>query len=248
MNESKLAERATTMQLLPLSCSCLPSSGAPGQTLPLHRARRRHVTMTQSRDSSERGRERGGREQKRRRKKFSFFENGLCTEAAPTRSVFLFFAFFFKQRGKRALVFSILPLLIPFDIEAHRIDPLSTSHVAENLEKESLIEERTTKTMPRWPFVGSVTSDGRPRSTTETPSPSSPPSAQQLDASEPLNVHSWSDGETHIRVTNPEGFSVKVKEKRHLDTRIFFPSLASSSRPSLFYFSPPLKTFSLRSF
>ena len=34
---------------------------------------------------------------------------------------------------------------------------------------------------------------------------------EKLDADEPVDVHSWGDRETHIRVTNPEGFAVKVR-------------------------------------
>ena len=34
---------------------------------------------------------------------------------------------------------------------------------------------------------------------------------EKLDADEPVDVHSWGDKETHIRVTNPEGFAVKVR-------------------------------------
>jgi hypothetical protein len=35
----------------------------------------------------------------------------------------------------------------------------------------------------------------------------------RLDDSEPLDVHSWGDHETHIRVTNPDGFAVKVRRR-----------------------------------
>ena len=34
---------------------------------------------------------------------------------------------------------------------------------------------------------------------------------ERLDDDEPVDVHSWGDKETHIRVTNPEGFAVKVR-------------------------------------
>ena len=34
---------------------------------------------------------------------------------------------------------------------------------------------------------------------------------QRLDDTEPVDVHSWGDKETHIRVSSPEGFAVKVR-------------------------------------
>lgn len=36
----------------------------------------------------------------------------------------------------------------------------------------------------------------------------------RLDDNEPLDVHSWGDKETHIRITNPVGFAVKVSESK----------------------------------
>ena len=87
---------------------------------------------------------------------------------------------------------------------------------------------------------------------------------ERLDDDEPVDVHSWGDRETHIRVTNPEGFAVKVRrregkreeeeeeretkkrfsfshrlvQKKTTSKPFFFPSLSLSLSLSLFRSRP----------
>lgn len=125
------------------------------------------------------------------------------------------------------------PFPIPFDTA-------STTLPAEPQSSRRFNENAVERKMP-WPFSNDQSS-------------SEGGGGERLDADEPVDVHSWGDGETHVRVTNPDGFAVKVREggreegrgeEREKKLFFSFPNRRPSNKPDT---QNPFPPFSLSLF